>query len=83
MPVGTEAVDKTSVVQADEQTLISNGLLAPTTQDKQKEMQTMIEQANELYKAGKALEAQELFNKVSAMNKELQVVNQGQALVKS
>lgn len=40
--------------------------------DNQNELQTMIEQANTLYKEGKTAEAQALFDKVGAMNKELQ-----------
>lgn len=40
--------------------------------DKQKELQTMIDQANNLYKEGKTQEAQELFAKVGAINKEMQ-----------
>lgn len=39
---------------------------------KQAELQTMIEQANALYKEGKTAEAQALFDKVGAINKELQ-----------
>lgn len=70
-------------VKADEQTLIANGLLEPTVQDKQKEMQMMMEQANTLYKAGQTQEAQALFDKVSAMNKEIQAGSSGQALVKN
>ena len=70
-------------VKADEQTLIANGLLEPTVQDKQKEMQMMMEQANTLYKAGQTQEAQALFDKVSAMNKEIQAGSSGQMLVKN
>lgn len=79
-PVSTT---ESTPVQSDEQTLISNGLLEPTVQDKQKEMQVMMEQANTLYNEGKTQEAQALFDKVSAMNKELQAGSEGQALVKS
>ena len=48
------------------------GLATTEAVDKQKELQTMIDQANNLYKEGKTQEAQELFDKVGAMNKEMQ-----------
>ena len=48
------------------------GLATTEAVDKQKELQTMIDQANNLYKEGKTQEAQELFDKVGAINKEMQ-----------
>lgn len=48
------------------------GLATTEVVDKQKELQTMIDQANNLYKEGKTQEAQELFDKVGAINKEMQ-----------
>ena len=48
------------------------GLATTEAVDKQKELQIMIDQANSLYKEGKTQEAQELFDKVGAINKEMQ-----------
>lgn len=48
------------------------GLATADAVDKQKELQIMIDQANSLYKEGKTQEAQELFDKVGAINKEMQ-----------
>lgn len=43
---------------------------ATDAQNSQNELQTMIEQANALYKEGKTAEAQALFEKIGTMNKE-------------
>ena len=48
------------------------GLATIEAVDKQKKLQTMIDQANNLYKEGKTQEAQELFDKVGTINKEMQ-----------
>lgn len=48
------------------------GLATADAVDKQKELKIMIDQANSLYKEGKIQEAQELFDKVGAINKEMQ-----------
>lgn len=60
-----------------EKDLTNNGLLPSSVEDKQQAIEDMLEQANSLYKAGKADEAQEMYAKISAMNKELQKENTG------
>lgn len=65
-------------VQVDEQTLIANGLLAPTEDATKKQMEGIIEQANALYKEGKTAEAQALYNQVSSMNQSMQAANTAQ-----
>ena len=45
---------------------------APAETSSSNDLQTMIEQANALYKEGKTAEAQALFEKIGAMNKEAQ-----------
>lgn len=61
--------------QVTEQQLIQNGLLEPTAVDKQKQIEVMLEQANNLYKEGKAAEAQAMYDQISALNRELQETN--------
>lgn len=66
--------------QNQEQSFIDNGLLVS---DKQKELENLMEQANILYKEGKAEEAQAIYDKVSEMNKAMQENNsEGVAIVK-
>ena len=60
-----------------EQQLIASGLLEASFADKQKQIETMLEQANNLYKEGKAAEAQVMYDQISALNKELQEANKG------
>ena len=51
--------------------------------DKQKELESLMEQANILYKEGKTEEAQAIYDKVSEMNKGMQGNNsEGVAIVK-
>jgi hypothetical protein len=58
--------------QVLEKNLINNGLLEPDIVDKQKTIENMLEQANELYKQGRVDEAQQMYDKISSLNKELQ-----------
>lgn len=63
----------TSEVSTEVQPVVSDNadtVSAPT--DKRKELQEMLEQANNLYKEGRIQESQELYAKVGAINKELQ-----------
>ena len=55
-----------------EQQLINNGLLEPTHEDLQKKIEIMLAQANELYRNGDAKAAQEMYNQISILNKQLQ-----------
>ena len=67
----TPEVDAIPVVAAD---ATIPGLATSEGVGKQKELQAMIEQANSLYKEGKTQEAQEIFDKVGAINREMQAV---------
>lgn len=58
--------------QSLEQQLMDSGLLTPDVTTKQAQIEQMMTQANELYAAGKVEEAQSMYNKISALNKELQ-----------
>lgn len=82
---GNSAVSNSAqTVVADEQTLMTSGLLAPTEDNKQKQIEGMMEQASTLYKEGKTQEAQALYNQVSTMNQAMQtpaVAEQGKVLV--
>lgn len=60
-----------------EQQLIASGLLEASFADKQKQIEAMLEQANNLYKEGRAAEAQVMYDQISALNKELQDANKG------
>lgn len=64
---GTTASD-----QNLEQQLMNSGLLATDVSTKQAQIEQMMNQANELYAAGKVEEAQEMYNQISVLNKELQ-----------
>ena len=60
-----------------EQQLVSNGLLAPDVATKQAQIEQMMNQANELYAAGRVEEAQNMYNQISELNKELQLESAG------
>ena len=62
----------------DEQTLMANGLLAPTADATKKQMEGIMEQANALYKEGKTAEAQALYDQVSTMNQTMQATTTGE-----
>lgn len=62
----------TSEVSTEVQPVVSENADNASVPDKQKELQEMLAQANNLYKEGKVQESQELFAKVGAINKELQ-----------
>ena len=64
-----------------EDSLIQNGLLEPTVQDKQNQIVTLTNEAQNLYKEGKVEEAQAMLEKVSVLNKELQEANKQMSLV--
>ena len=55
-----------------ENQLVESGLLPADTETKKKQIEQMMEQANALYKEGKTQEAQDLYDKISAMNKQIQ-----------
>lgn len=55
-----------------ENQLVNAGLLEATNADKQKQIEAMMEQANNLYREGKTAEAQKLYDEISNLNKELQ-----------
>ena len=60
-----------------EQQLVSNGLLAPDANSKQAQIEQMMNKANELYAAGQVEEAQNMYNEISTLNKELQEESAG------
>lgn len=60
------------VVSSSTEKSDASSLLTSDIQDKQKEMEIMMNQANTLYKEGKTQEAQEIYNKISDMNKAIQ-----------
>lgn len=56
-----------------EQQLVDHGLLAPAEESVSPEdIESMMNQANALYSAGKVEEAQEMYNKISELNKKVQ-----------
>ena len=55
-----------------EQQLVDNGLLEPSEENIEAELERMLEQANQLYKDGKPEEAQAMYNKISEINKKRQ-----------
>ena len=55
-----------------ENQLVESGLLPADTETKKKQIEQMMEQATALYKEGKTQEAQDLYDKISAMNKQIQ-----------
>ncbi len=60
-----------------ESQLIDNGLLPPDVDSKQAEIEKLMEQANSLYASGKQAEAEEIYNKISLLSKELQGESEG------
>ena len=52
--------------------LVENGLLPADTDTMKKQVETMMEQANALYKEGKTVEAQAMYDKISELNKQIQ-----------
>ena len=54
-----------------EDQLVNNGLLEGFVEDKQKQVQQLLAEAQELYKAGNAVEAQEKMNQVALLNEEI------------
>lgn len=68
---GTIASRNINGVDNDVQELVDNGLLAPSPENIEK----MMEEANRLYNDGKINEAQEMYEKISALNKQLQENN--------
>ena len=52
--------------------LVENGLLPADTDTMKKQVETMMEQANALYKEGKTAEAQAMYDKISELNKQIQ-----------
>lgn len=57
---------------ANGQTLVANGGVEVTEEDKSKQMEAMLNQANTLYQQGNTAEAQAIYNQVSSMNQEIQ-----------
>ena len=55
-----------------EKQLVDNGLLPADTDTMKKQVETMMEQANALYKEGKTVEAQAMYDKISELNKQIQ-----------
>ena len=55
-----------------EDKLIENGLLPADVDTMKKQVEQLMEQANALYKGGKTTEAQAMYDKISALNKEIQ-----------
>ena len=65
---------KSSDIQAatvTEQQLIDNGLLPPTVENSQQQIEEMMNRANELYKSGNIEESQMLYNQISQLNNSL------------
>ncbi|MBR3211123.1 MAG: hypothetical protein IKF71_04230 [Bacilli bacterium] len=60
-----------------EQQLVDNGLLEPDVASKQAQIEQMMNQANELYAAGKVEEAQNMYNQISELNQALQLESAG------
>ena len=52
--------------------IVENGLLPADTDTMKKQVETMMEQANALYKEGKTVEAQAMYDKISELNKQIQ-----------
>ncbi|MBQ6324066.1 MAG: hypothetical protein IJI22_04440 [Bacilli bacterium] len=55
---------------------VDNSVVEPVVDDKKKQIEEMLEQANALYKEGKTQDAQSLYDEISALNKELQAETQ-------
>lgn len=65
---GTIASRNINGVDSEVQELVDNGLLAPSSEN----IEAMMNEANKLYQEGKINEAQEMYNQISILNKQLQ-----------
>lgn len=68
---GTIASRNINGVDSEVQELVDNGLLAPSTEN----IEAMMNEANKLYQEGKINEAQEMYDQISILNKQLQESN--------
>lgn len=68
---GTIASRNINGVDSEVQELVDNGLLAPSSEN----IETMMNEANKLYQEGKINEAQEMYDQISILNKQLQESN--------
>ena len=65
---GTIASRNINGVDSEVQELVDNGLLAPSSEN----IEAMMNEANKLYHEGKINEAQEMYDQISILNKQLQ-----------
>ena len=65
---GTIASRNINGVDSEVQELVDNGLLAPSSEN----IEAMMNEANKLYQEGKINEAQEMYDQISILNKQLQ-----------
>ena len=65
---GTIASRNNNGVDSEVQELVDNGLLAPSSEN----IEAMMNEANKLYQEGKINEAQEMYDQISILNKQLQ-----------
>lgn len=68
---GTIASRNVNGVDSEVQELVDNGLLAPSPEN----IEAMMNEANKLYQEGKINEAQEMYDQISILNKQLQESN--------
>ena len=68
---GTIASRNVNGVDSEVQELVDNGLLAPSPEN----IEAMMNEANKLYQEGKINEAQEMYDQISVLNKQLQESN--------
>ncbi len=68
---GTIASRNVNGVDSEVQELVDNGLLAPSPEN----IEAMMNEANKLYQEGKINEAQEMYDQISVLNKQLQGSN--------
>lgn len=68
---GTIASRNINGVDSEVQELVDNGLLAPSSEN----IEAMMNEANKLYQEGKINEAQEMYDQISILNKQLQESN--------
>ena len=68
---GTIASRNINGVDSEVQELVDNGLLAPSSEN----IEAMMNEANKLYQEGKINEAQEMYDQISVLNKQLQESN--------
>lgn len=68
---GTIASRNVNGVDSEVQELVDNGLLAPSSEN----IEAMMNEANKLYQEGKINEAQEMYDQISVLNKQLQESN--------